>query len=163
MIRSRLQARFAALLILVVLAAQVATYAVVQVATARSVAGQLENELQVGERVWRRFHDARAEQLLAAALVLADDFGFRAAVASGDPVEVLRQRKRLTLDLQVPAGDPMSRDIERRLPPPPRAPRSTSSATATSSPGRSPRRAVDHRCRAGGCPKREQQSWNGRS
>ena len=85
MIRSRLQARFAALLILVVLAAQVATFAVVQVATARSVAGQLENELQVGERVWRRFHDARAEQLLAAALVLADDFGFRAAVASGDP------------------------------------------------------------------------------
>ena len=37
-------------------------------------------------------------------------------------VEVLRQRKRLTLDLQVPAGDPMSLEIERRLPPP-RAPR----------------------------------------
>jgi S1-C subfamily serine protease len=29
-------------------------------------------------------------------------------------VEVLRQRKRLTLDLQVPAGDPMSLEIERR-------------------------------------------------
>jgi S1-C subfamily serine protease len=37
-------------------------------------------------------------------------------------VEVLRQRKRLTLDLPVPAGDPMSLEIERR-PPPPRAPR----------------------------------------
>jgi predicted metalloprotease with PDZ domain len=37
-------------------------------------------------------------------------------------VEVLRQRKRLTLDLQVPAGHAMSQEIERLLPSP-RAPR----------------------------------------
>jgi predicted metalloprotease with PDZ domain len=37
-------------------------------------------------------------------------------------VEVLRLRKRQTLELKVPAGDPMSLEFERRLPPP-RAPR----------------------------------------
>ncbi len=82
--RSRLQSKIIALLILVVLAAQLATFAVVHVATGRSVGRQLSEELQVGERVWRRFYDNRSSQLLETALVLADDFGFKAAVASGD-------------------------------------------------------------------------------
>jgi diguanylate cyclase (GGDEF)-like protein len=82
--RSRLQSKIIALLILVVLAAQLATFAVVHVATERSVSRQLSEELQVGERVWRRFYDNRSSQLLETALVLADDFGFKAAVASGD-------------------------------------------------------------------------------
>jgi len=53
-------------------------------------------------------------------------------------VEVLRQRKRLTLDLQVPAGDPMSFEMERRLPPPrtPRAaPPPAPPAPAATAPG----------------------------
>ena len=83
--RSRLQNKIIALLILVVLAAQLATFAVVHVATGRSVSGQLTEELLVGERVWQRFHDNRSSQLLESTLVLADDFGFKAAVASGDP------------------------------------------------------------------------------
>ncbi|GAB2492661.1 putative bifunctional diguanylate cyclase/phosphodiesterase [Arenimonas alkanexedens] len=80
----RLQTRIVALLILVVLAAQLATFAVVHVATGRSVSDQLEQELAVAERVWQRFYEARSRQLLESTLVLADDFGFKAAVASGD-------------------------------------------------------------------------------
>jgi len=82
--RSRLQNKIIALLILGVLAAQLATFVVVHVATERSVSRQLTEELEVGERVWRRFYENRGSQLLETALVLADDFGFKAAVASGD-------------------------------------------------------------------------------
>lgn len=85
MMRSRLHGKIVALLIGLVLAAQLATFAVVHVATERSVRQQLAEELRVGERVWQRFYGNRSEQLLETALVLADDFGFKAAVASGDP------------------------------------------------------------------------------
>ncbi|MBB6366589.1 hypothetical protein FHR56_001702 [Xanthomonas sacchari] len=80
----RLHTRIAALLVLVVLAAQALTFLAVHVATQRSVAAQLDDELRTGERVWQRIDQRRDEQLLQAASVLADDFGFRAAVTSGD-------------------------------------------------------------------------------
>ncbi|MCW0398144.1 hypothetical protein NB688_004023 [Xanthomonas sacchari] len=80
----RLHTRIAALLVLVVLAAQALTFLAVHVATRRSVAAQLDDELRTGERVWQRIDQRRDEQLLQAASVLADDFGFRAAVTSGD-------------------------------------------------------------------------------
>ena len=82
--RSRLQNKIIALLILVVLAAQLATFAVVHVATGRSVSRQLTEDLQLAERVWQRFYTSRSGQLLESAVVLADDFGFKSAVASGD-------------------------------------------------------------------------------
>ena len=82
--RSGLQTKIVVLLILVVLAAQLATFAVVHVATGRSVSRQLVQDLQVGDRVWQRFHDSRSSQLLESTVVLADDFGFKAAIASGD-------------------------------------------------------------------------------
>ncbi len=72
------------LLIGVVLVAQLATFAVVQFATERSVRSKLGDDLQVGERVWQQFHDNRGDQLLESVLVLADDYGFKSAVASGD-------------------------------------------------------------------------------
>ncbi|TDK28442.1 EAL domain-containing protein [Luteimonas aestuarii] len=80
----RFQARIVALMILVVLLAQLATFGVVTVATERAVGSRLQQELRVGQRVWEQFHDNRAEQLLASGSVLADDFGFRAAAATGD-------------------------------------------------------------------------------
>ena len=82
--RSRLQSKIVLLLILVVLAAQLATFAVVHVATGRSVSRQLTEDLQVGDRVWQRFHGNRSDQLLQSTVVLADDFGFKSAIASGD-------------------------------------------------------------------------------
>ncbi len=72
------------LLIGVVLVAQLATVAVVQFATERSVRSKLGDDLELGERVWQRFHENRGNQLLESVLVLADDYGFKAAVASGD-------------------------------------------------------------------------------
>lgn len=80
----RLHTRIAALLVLVVLGTQALTFIAVQVATERSVKAQLGEELLIGERVWQRINQRRDEQLLQSASVLADDFGFRAAVASGD-------------------------------------------------------------------------------
>jgi diguanylate cyclase (GGDEF)-like protein len=82
--RRRFRTRLVALLMGVVLLAQLATFAVVQLATDRSVRNKLGGDLQVGERVWKRFHENRGDQLLESVLVLADDFGFKAAVASGD-------------------------------------------------------------------------------
>nr|WP_156968842.1 EAL domain-containing protein [Arenimonas metalli] len=112
MMRWRLQSRIVALLILVVLAAQLATFAVVHVATGRSVSTQLEGELAVAERVWQRFYDARSRQLLESTLVLADDFGFKAAVASGDAATMAsalrNQAARIGADAAVllgPDGD----------------------------------------------------------
>ena len=78
------QTRVIAVMIAVVAAAQLATFAVVTVATQRAVSSRLEQELHVGQRVWEQFQQSRSEQLLASASVLSDDFGFRAAVASGD-------------------------------------------------------------------------------
>lgn len=78
------QTRVIAVMIAVVATAQLATFAVVTVATQRAVSSRLEQELQVGHRVWEQFQESRAEQLLTSASVLADDFGFRAAAASGD-------------------------------------------------------------------------------
>ncbi|KAB7764107.1 putative bifunctional diguanylate cyclase/phosphodiesterase [Xanthomonas maliensis] len=80
----RLHTRIAVLLVLVLLATQGATFIAVQVATDRSVRAQLDEELEIGERVWQRINTRRDEQLLQSASVLADDFGFRAAVTSGD-------------------------------------------------------------------------------
>ncbi|HEX5756044.1 MAG TPA: diguanylate cyclase, partial [Arenimonas sp.] len=85
MILRRFQSRIIALLIAVVASAQLATLAVVQVATERSVAAQLQRDLEVGQRVWQRFFESRSSQLIESSAVLADDFGFKAAVASGDP------------------------------------------------------------------------------
>ncbi|MBD9468192.1 EAL domain-containing protein [Pseudoxanthomonas sp. PXM01] len=71
-------------MIAVVAAAQLATFAVVTLSTQRAVSSRLQQELEVGQRVWEQFQESRSEQLLASASVLADDYGFRAAVASGD-------------------------------------------------------------------------------
>jgi len=78
------QSRVIAVMIAVVAAAQLTTFVVVTLATNRAVDARLQQELQTGQRVWEQVHDNRAEQLLASASVLVDDFGFRAAVASGD-------------------------------------------------------------------------------
>ncbi|MGQ0800484.1 MAG: EAL domain-containing protein [Pseudomarimonas sp.] len=80
----QLGSKIVLLIVLLLLAAQAATYAVMQFATQRSVSEQLHRELEVGERVWERFHETRKQQLLDRVSVLAADFGFREAVSSAD-------------------------------------------------------------------------------
>jgi len=67
-----------------VIALQVAGWLTVQVAVKRSVDAQLTDSLEVGARVWQRLHDARQRQLLERVAVLADDFGFKQAIATQD-------------------------------------------------------------------------------
>jgi hypothetical protein len=79
------QARLVLLLVLSVCLVQALTLGVVQLVTERSVRNQLEEQLRVGARVWERFDRDNDQRLIESLVVLADDFGFRAAVASGDP------------------------------------------------------------------------------
>jgi diguanylate cyclase (GGDEF)-like protein len=79
------QTRLVLLLVLSVCLVQALTLGVVQLVTERSVRNQLEEQLRVGARVWERFDRDNDQRLIESLVVLADDFGFRAAVASGDP------------------------------------------------------------------------------
>ena len=82
--RLRFQGKVIAVLMAAVCLVQLATLAVVTVVTERSVRDQLGEQLQVGGRVWQHFHEGNDRQLLESVSVLADDFGFKAAVASND-------------------------------------------------------------------------------
>jgi len=79
-----LSSRIVALSLLLLLLVQAAVFSVVRISIEQSARRQVAQELQVGERVWRRLLDQNAQQLRQGAAVLAADFGFRAAVSSGD-------------------------------------------------------------------------------
>jgi diguanylate cyclase (GGDEF)-like protein len=74
--------RVLVLLIALVTMAQLSTYAVVRSATERNVERRLRQELRVGVEVFQSVLGARGQQLLGSARLLADDHGFRVAVAS---------------------------------------------------------------------------------
>lgn len=63
---------------------QLAGLLTMQVAVKRGVDRQLADSLEVGARVWERLHEARQRQLLERVAVLAEDFGFRQAIATQD-------------------------------------------------------------------------------
>lgn len=50
-----------------------------------AVGEQMHHDLVVGRRVWEQSSDVRLRQLLDRLLVLSEDFGFKEAVATGDP------------------------------------------------------------------------------
>lgn len=72
------------LLAALVVGLQVAGWLTVRVAVERSVSQQLEAQLRVGEKVWNRLHEAKLRQLLERVAVLAEDFGFKEAIALQD-------------------------------------------------------------------------------
>lgn len=72
-------------MLLLVLGLQLANLLSVRYAVSSAVGDQLHRELEVGRRVWDETHAVRLRQLADRVLVLADDFGFREAIASGDP------------------------------------------------------------------------------
>ncbi len=83
------RAKILALLVVALLATLTATLLVVNLAVESAVDDRLDHELAVGERVWSSFYATRREQLLESVAVLADDFGFKGAVATGDEGTVL--------------------------------------------------------------------------
>jgi diguanylate cyclase (GGDEF)-like protein len=78
------QARIACVLILLLLVVIGALYFAVKVATGAAVQAQAREELDIGGRVFERLLESRSRQLHDAVQVLAADFGFKEAVASGD-------------------------------------------------------------------------------
>jgi diguanylate cyclase (GGDEF)-like protein len=84
-----LSSRIVALSLLLLLVVQAAVFSVVRIGIDQSARRQVRQELEVGERVWRRLVDQNAEKLGQGASVLAADFGFRSAVSSGD-IETIR-------------------------------------------------------------------------
>ncbi|WP_236233109.1 putative bifunctional diguanylate cyclase/phosphodiesterase [Pseudomonas tohonis] len=78
------QARIACVLILLLLVVVGALYFAVKVATGAAVQAQAREELDIGGRVFERLLESRSRQLHDAVQVLAADFGFKEAVASGD-------------------------------------------------------------------------------
>lgn len=80
----RLQDRIVAWLVGVIVALQMLVFIAVDLSVSRAVDAQLRHELEVGARIWDRYMQARGEALVDSAGVLAGDFGFRRAVATGD-------------------------------------------------------------------------------
>jgi len=84
-LRTRIIFFFVVLLALVQLAALV----LVNVANTHSAHAKAEADLDVGERVFDRLLQQRAQELSQAARVLAADFAFREAVATGDSKTII--------------------------------------------------------------------------
>ena len=83
-LRNSFQARVACVLILLSLVVIGAVYFSVKAVTSSAVRGQAMAQLDVGSRVFERLLDVRGRRLADGVQLLAADFGFRDAVASGD-------------------------------------------------------------------------------
>ncbi|MBU1330093.1 MAG: EAL domain-containing protein [Gammaproteobacteria bacterium] len=86
--RNSFQTRVAAVLIMLLMAVIGALYLAVQAATSVAVRNQAREQLDVGTRVFEQLLEVRGRQLHDAAQVLASDFGFKDAVASGDAATI---------------------------------------------------------------------------
>ncbi len=85
----RLSSRIVAFFLGLLLVVQLAGFAVVRWSIDHNARLLLQQDLAVGERIWARLLAQRAQKLILGASVLAADYGFRDAVASGD-IETLR-------------------------------------------------------------------------
>ena len=79
-----LTSRIVILSLSLLLLVQAAVFSVVRVTIDQSARRQVAQELEVGERVWRRLLEQNAQKLNQGAALLAADYGFRAAVSTGD-------------------------------------------------------------------------------
>ena len=79
-----LSSRIVALSLFLLLLVQAAVFSVVRIGIEQSARRQVTQELQVGERVWRRLLEQNAQKLGQGAALLTADYGFRAAVSTGD-------------------------------------------------------------------------------
>jgi diguanylate cyclase (GGDEF)-like protein len=83
-----LSSRIVALSLLLLLIVQAAVFSVVRISIEQSAKRQVDQELQVGERVWRRLLDQNAQKLTQGATVLAADYGFRSAISTQDEATI---------------------------------------------------------------------------
>ncbi|MFF7708527.1 EAL domain-containing protein [Pseudomonas sp. NPDC007930] len=87
-LRNSFQARITGLLITLLLVVIAAVTLAVKMATGEAVRGQASEQLEVGTRVFERLLDFNGRRLRDAVQLLAADFGFRDAVASGDSATI---------------------------------------------------------------------------
>jgi diguanylate cyclase (GGDEF)-like protein len=80
----RLSSRIIGLFLGLLLLVQAAGFTAISVSIERNAHDSLAAELKVGERIWQRLLDQKAQALVQGATLLAADFGFRSALASGD-------------------------------------------------------------------------------
>ncbi|MFY9514503.1 MAG: EAL domain-containing protein [Rubrivivax sp.] len=80
----RLSTRIVALFLGLLLLVQAAGFGVIGTSIERNARATLAHELEVGERIWRRLLEQKADALVQGATVLAADYGFREAVGTGD-------------------------------------------------------------------------------
>ncbi len=107
------QTRIAGSLFLLMLVVITLVYLTVKAATEASAVRQSYDQLDTGARVFRQVLDGRCRRLNDAVRVLAADFGFRDAVASGD-VPTLRS-VLANHGARVGAGDTYLLDLDGRL------------------------------------------------
>lgn len=100
-LRGTLLVAFAGLVTITVVGVGVA----VAMTGSAQVLGQMHDRIGAATHVLNRFLDSRHQRLQARAQTLADDFGFRTAVATRDPATIAtvmgNQRKRLNADFVV--------------------------------------------------------------
>jgi len=82
--RQRLSTRIVTLFLGLLLLVQLAGFAAIRASIASNARATLSQELAVGERVWRRVLEQKSQSLVQGSSLLAQDFGFRSAVASAD-------------------------------------------------------------------------------
>ncbi|WP_213877187.1 EAL domain-containing protein [Pseudomonas sp. dw_358] len=87
-LKNSFQARIAGVLILLLLVVIGALTMAVKVATNEAVRSQASAQLQLGTKLFERLLDTRGRRLRDGVQVLAADFGFRDAVASGDSATI---------------------------------------------------------------------------
>ncbi len=83
-LRHSLVARLVGMSLLLLLAVQLAGFAVVRASIERNARAQIARELDTDGRVWQRLLEQKAERLRQGSALLAADYGFRSAVSSGD-------------------------------------------------------------------------------
>ena len=79
-----LSTRTVAVMLVLLLLVQAVAFGIVRATVNAQVRNEMSADLLVGERVWLRLLEQNAERLRQASSVLAADFGFRAAVGTGD-------------------------------------------------------------------------------
>jgi diguanylate cyclase (GGDEF)-like protein len=80
----RLQTRIIVFFVALLALVQVAAFVFVNAANSKNAHAKVEEELNVGQRVFARLLDQNADKLKMAARVLAADFAFREAIATHD-------------------------------------------------------------------------------
>ena len=82
--RQRLSTRIVTLFLGLLLLVQGAGFLAIRGALEAGARSTLQQELALGERIWRRLLEQKAQTLTQGATLLASDYGFRSAVATGE-------------------------------------------------------------------------------